>query len=262
MKNRFFFASLFVFFICSLAAATRAERGDGRGPSRSGPTSVEITISGRVTDFSGNPVEGAQVELKDDHFKNVASVLSGKDGGYKMKAAKGRYMALAAVKDYQVKSLEYWAWNVLAERDLEINARYDRLEVYAINAWRPQGGYPSLMIYFRPMSFVKVVQKVTKAGGMEALQKLPVIDIAPELSEAGIELTIDGKPARVLQINKVREATGLAQFMFGYVIQTPLPEKRSDRDYALINIALRDPTTGERGEGCLFFRRHDDSPAR
>ena len=84
MKNRFFFASLFVFFICSLAAATRAERGDGRGPSRSGPTSVEITISGRVTDFSGNPVEGAQVELKDDHFKNVASVLSGKDGGLYM----------------------------------------------------------------------------------------------------------------------------------------------------------------------------------
>jgi len=251
-----------MFFVCSLAAAARSEREDGRGPSQSAPTKAEITVSGRVTDFSGNPVEGAQVELKDDHFKNVVSAMSGKDGRYKMKAAKGRYMALAAVKDYQVKSLEYWAWNVLAEGDLEINPRYDRLEVYAINAWRPQGGYPSLMIYFRPMSFVKVVQKVTEAGGMAALQKLPVIDIAPELDEAGIELTIDGKPARVLQINKVREATGLAQYMFGYVIQTPLPEKRTDRDYALINVALHDSSTGERGEGCLFFRVQNDPKAK
>jgi hypothetical protein len=252
--KKYFFAVATVLLVVSLAATAPADRADGQGPSQAAPTKAEITISGRVTDFSGNPVEGAQVELKDDHFKNAASAVSGKDGRYKITAAKGRYMALAAVKDYQVKSLEYWAWNVLAERDLEINPRYDRLEVYAINAWRPQGGYPSLMIYFRPMSFVKVAQKVTEAGGMAALQKLPLIDIAPELDEAGIELTIDGKPARVLQINKVREATGLTQYMFGYVIQTPLPEKRTDRDYALINIALHDPSTGEKGEGCLFFR--------
>ena len=243
-----------LFFVVTQASTIPADRADRQDPPQAAAAKAEITISGRVTDFSGNPVEGAQVELKDDHFKNAAAAVSGKDGRYEIKAAQGRYMALAAVKDYQVKSLEYWAWNVLAERDLEINPRYDRLEVYAINAWRPQGGYPSLMIYFRPMSFVKVVQKVTEAGGMEGLQKLSVIDIAPELAEAGIELSIDGKPAKVLQINKVREATGLTQYMFGYVLQTPLPERRTDRDYALINIALHDPSTGERGEGCLFFR--------
>jgi hypothetical protein len=253
-QNRIFWAITLALSVSSLPAAVPAARGAGPDRSQSAAAKIEIKISGRVTDFSGNPVEGAQIELKDDHFKNAAAAVSGRDGRYEIKAAKGRYMALAAVKDYQVKSLEYWAWNVLAERDLEINPRYDRLEVYAINAWRPQGGYPSLMIYFRPMSFVKVVQKVTEAGGMEGLQKLPVIDIAPELSEAGIELSIDGKPAKVLQINKVREATGLAQYMFGYILQTPLPERRSDRDYALINIALHDPSTGERGEGCLFFR--------
>jgi len=249
-RKRNVFAIVLMVYVCALPTA----RGAVRNRSQSAAAKAEITISGRVTDFSGNPVEGAQIELKDDHFRNAATALSGKDGRYEIKAAKGRYMALAAVKDYQVKSLEYWAWNVLAERDIEINPRYDRLEVYAINAWRPQGGYPSLMIYFRPMSFVKVVQKVTEAGGMEALQKLSVIDIAPALDAAGIELSIDGKPARVLQISKVKEATGLSQTMVGYLIQTPLPEKRTDRDYVLINIALHDPSTGEKGEGCLFFR--------
>lgn len=252
--KRFLLALVAATLSSSLAAAPFARRFGGPDPSQAAPSKTEVLISGRVTDFSGQPVEGATVELKDDHFETAAGVLTGKDGKYQMKAARGRYMALAAVKDYQVKSLEYWAWNVLAENDLTIDARFDRLEVYAINAWRPQGGYPSLMIYFRPMSFVKVVQRVTEAGGMEGLQKLPVIDIAPELREADIELTIDGKPAKILRINKVKEATGPSQYMFGYLIQTPLPEKRAGRDYALIDIALHDPSTGERGEGCLFFR--------
>ena len=253
-RKRFLLALAAAALSGSLAAAPFTARLGGGDPSQAAPSKAEILISGRVTDFSGRPVEGATVELKDDHFENVASVLTGTDGRYKMKADRGRYMALAAVKDYQVKSLEFWAWNVLAETDLVIDARFDRLEVYAVNAWRPQGGYPSLMIYFRPMSFVKVVKRVTEAGGMEGLQKLPVIDIAPELGEADIELTIDGKPAKILRIYKVKEATGPSQYMFGYLIQTPLPEKKAGRDYALIDIALHDPSTGERGEGCLFFR--------
>jgi hypothetical protein len=42
----------------------------------------------------------------------------------------GMYIALTAVKDYSVKDLEYWAWNVPAFGELEINPRFDRLEVW------------------------------------------------------------------------------------------------------------------------------------
>jgi len=213
-----------------------------------------VKISGRVTDFEGRPIEGATIELKNSQFENAAEGVSDKDGRYSLTAPKGTYMALAAVKDYQVKSLEYWAWTVPAERDLEINPRFDRLEVYGINAWRPQGGLASYQIFFRPMSLTRTVKKVTEAGSMENLGTLLVIDIAPELSADDIQVTIDGQPVNVLQVNKVREAAGPNQYLFGYLIQVPLPEKKPVTEYFPITITLTDQATGEKGEGCLFFR--------
>jgi hypothetical protein len=213
-----------------------------------------VKIFGRVTDFNDQAIEGATVELKDVRFSNVAATNSGPDGRYSLVIPKGHYMALTAVKNYQARSLEYWAWNVPAVQEIEINPRFDRLEVYAINAWRPQGAYPSYQIYFRPMSLSAAVKKVTEAGGLEKFRNLPVMDIAPELGKSDIAVLIDGQPVNVLELNKVREASGLHQSMFGYLIQVTLPEKKTQREYSVITITLTDPVTGEKGEGCLFFR--------
>lgn len=239
--NRTAVACFFIASALSALAAGQAEPGT-------------VTISGQVTDFKGQPIEGASVELKDSRFETVAKAVSGKDGRYSLAAAKGQYMALLAVKDYQVKYLEYWAWAVPADRDLEINPRFDRLEVYAINAWRPQGGYPSYQIYFRPMSLTRVIKKVTEAGGMENLGKLPLLDIAPELTAKDILVTIDGQVVKILKVNKVREAAGPSQDMIGYVIQTELPESKKAGEYSLITISLTDVETGEMGEGSVFYK--------
>ena len=222
------------------------------GP-KGAPSGVTVKIGGRVTDFDGNPVDGATIELKNSRFENAAEGTSDKDGLYTLTAPKGIYMALAAVKDYRVKSLEYWAWTVPAERDIEINPRFDRLEVYGINAWRPQGGYKSYQIYFRPMSLTRTIKAVQAAGGMENLGKLAVIDIAPELTADDIQVAIAGQPVKVLQVNKVREASSPSQYLFGYLIQVPLPEKSPVAEYFPITIALIDRATGEKGEGCLYF---------
>jgi len=213
-----------------------------------------VKVSGRVTDFRNQPIEEASVELKNSRFETVAEAVSGKDGSYSLAAPRGNYMALAAVKDYQTKSLEYWAWGVPLNRDLEINPRFDRLEVYAINAWRPQGAYPSYQIYFRPMSLTRVAKKVTEAGGMDNLGKLPLLDIAPDLTVKDIAVTIDGEIVKVREVNKVREAAGPNQDLFGYIIQTDLPGKKTADEYSIITITLTDPETGEMGEGCLFFK--------
>jgi len=209
-------------------------------------------IFGRVTDFEGKHFEGATVFLKDAKFKDVATAKSDKDGRYLLIAPKGCYMALVAVKDYMVKYLEYWAWNVPVDRDLEINPRFDRMEVYAINAWRPQGGYSSYQIYFRPMSLSMTMTKIEEAGGMANFQKLPVIDIAPDLGKNDIKVSIDGQSANILDLNRVREAAGENQRMFGYLIQVTLPEKKPDKPYSIITITITDPVTGDKGEGCLF----------
>ena len=178
--------------------------GSGQARPEAAQAKTMVKITGRVTDFEGRPVEGAAVELKNSRFENAAEGVSDKDGRYALTVPRGTYMALASVKDYQVKSLEYWAWNVPAEQDLEINPRFDRLEVYGINAWHPHGGYPSYQIYFRPMSLTRTIKAVQDAGGMDNLGKLKVIDIAPELTADNIQVTIDGQPVTVLQLNKVR----------------------------------------------------------
>ncbi len=211
-------------------------------------------ISGRVTDFQNRPIEGAIVELKNSRFDTVAAAVSDADGRYSMSAPAGNYLALAAVKDYQTKYLEYWAWNVPLDRDIEIDPRFDRLEVYAMNAWRPQGGYPSYQIYFRPMSLARVIKKITESGGMEELGKLPVIDIAPDLAVKDIAVTIDGQAVKVLEVNRVREAAGPGQYMFGYVIQTELPKKPAIGEPVVITVTITDSETGEMGEGTLFFK--------
>ena len=235
-----------------LVFAAGATQGQAQAVQQKAPDTVRIF--GRVTDFDGRPIQGAMVELKNSRFDNAAEGVSDKDGRYSLTAPKGIYMALAAVKDYQVKSLEYWAWSVPAERDLEINPRFDRLEVYGINAWRTQGGYPSYQICFRPMSLTRTVKKVTEAGGMENLSKLPVMDIAPELAVDDIQVTIDGQPVKVFQVDRVREASGPNQYLFAYVIQVGPPEKKRATEYVPIMITIIDRATGEKGEGCLFFR--------
>lgn len=241
-RNGWIVAALLAFAVSGFAAVA----GEAEGT---------VTISGRVTDFKGAAIEGAMVALKDDRFDDVAAAQTGADGRYSLTVPAGHYMALIAVKDYQVKSLEFWAWSVPAVRDLEIDPRFDRLEVYALNAWRPQGAYPSYQIYFRPMSLSRVGRLIMAEGGLENLSKLPVVDIAPPLDKDDIEISIDGQDVEVLEVNRIREASGPGRVMFGYVIQTDLPKKPADGEYSVIRVTITDPETKEMGEGWLYVRR-------
>jgi len=70
------------------------------------------------------------------------------NGFYKLRVPNGGYLALMACKDYKIKNLEYWAWNMPAFKDLEINSQIDGLVIYAMNCLIPQTQIPSWMIYF------------------------------------------------------------------------------------------------------------------
>ncbi len=234
----------------ALAALPAAEAG-----AQTAAPAPRARIFGHVRDFSGQPIEGATVELKTARFENAAETVSAADGSYALTAEAGMYIALAAVKDYQVSKLEYWAWNVPAFGEVRIDPRFDRLEVYGLNAWRPQGGFPSYEIYFRPMSLTMTIDVVTKAGGMDKIGGLSFIDIAPALEAKDIAVKIDGQSVEVLRVNKVREASGPAQALYGYLIQTPLPKAPGTGDWIIIDVTVNDPATGEKGEARLYLAR-------
>jgi hypothetical protein len=225
----------------------------GQQTSASFEDSASLHISGIVTDFEGTPIEGAAVELKRTDFQSAYRCLSDAQGKYHLSVEPGSYIALTAIvmEDYATKKLEYWAWNIPAFRDLEINPRYDRIEVYAMNAWRPQGALPSLQVYFRPMT----LQRVVNQGGVAALKTAKLIDVAPDLTHEDIVAAIGGQPVAVLEVNKVLEAAPNDQSIFAYLIQIALPEKQPDTDYWRVSLTITDPATGEMGEGLLFWEK-------
>jgi Carboxypeptidase regulatory-like domain len=216
---------------------------------------AQATIRGRVTDFEGRPIAGADVYLMTAAFDRAAKAATAADGSYTITAEAGTYMALTAIKDYMTKSLEYWAWNVPAFGELEINPRFDRLEVYALNAWRPQGGYPSLQVYFRPMSFLRTKAAIAKAGGEGKLNELPLLDISPRLEAKDILVKIGGEVVDVIRVNPVKEAAGPGRDINAYLIQTTLPKTAGKGDWVVIDVTLTDAESGEKGEGRLYMAK-------
>lgn len=228
----------------------------------------KIKIFGKVTDFERTPLRDAVVEIKNTHFKAIHRTYTNSAGEYEISVEKGLYIALMAYKDYKTKYLEYWAWNVPAYQDLQIDPRIGGLEVYAMNAFKPQGAYPSLFIYFRPMS----LKRWHDFESRKDIKKTDVIDISPDLSKDCIEVKINKKPVKILELNRVEEYAGGINSIIAYLAQLTMPkrsliaylikaifpmreaESRETLEYTRIDIAIRDLQTGEKGAGCLFWK--------
>lgn len=210
-------------------------------------TSESINISGIVTDFENNTIDSVDIMLMNEKFQPIYKTISNLNGEYQLNVKKGLYLGLFSCKDYKTKNLEYWAWNIPAYQDLKINPQIDGLEVYAVNAFIPQGALPSFIIYFRPMSLKRFKNMSNKKN--QAFNT-----IAPNLSKEDIVITINGESVELLEINKVRESVGKNQYMESYLIQTGLPENFNSSDYVKICITLKDSKTNEKGAACLFWK--------
>jgi len=205
----------------------------------------KVKIFGTVKDYKGRPIDSANVLLLNESFNPTHQTISDDDGKYSIEVSKGNYFGMAVVnmKHYGKTRLEYWAWNIPVDGDIEINPRYQKMEVYALNAFRPQGAYPSYIIYFRPMSLTKS-------------QENQVEDIAPDLEKSEIDVEINGENVEIYSVQKVKEYNedkdGNADYMSGYLLQTALPKQFHD-DAQRFRVVLKDRETGDKGEAIYFL---------
>jgi len=211
-----------------------------------------VTITGRVTDFAGAPLAGADVALLTHQFAEQAKTTTDRDGRYSLEVVRGARGHLFACRDYQKQNLEFWAWNLEADHDLVIDARVHRLELYAMNAFVPQGGTPSWLVYFRPMSLTRATEFLAnpESGG-------GVVDIAPALVAGEVSATVDGVAAPVLEISRVLEAGGSdtgGRPLVAYLIQIAAPEGGPGSATRKICVELHDSELEESGEGCVFWK--------
>lgn len=232
-----------------------------------------VRVSGRVTDFSGIPVDSALVRVLDRNFNAQFISYSDNNGNFSMEVKKGNYNCIYATKvsEYRKTKLEYWAWNVSIFEDMVINPQYDTMEIYGISIIEPPvTPHETYMIYFRPMSLSKIIKLIEsqdvdkksfeKIAKAEDLLK-PVVDnlynIAPnKITADELSIKINGFDSKVVNIERVKEyARGM--YMYGYFVQVlkPIEIKNMDLEFDKISIVLMSSETNEMGLGEAFIKR-------
>jgi len=189
-----------------------------------------MKIYGYVKSKSGDTIDGAVVELKNDCFETIYKTTSDKFGYYEITAEAGIYPFLVAVKDYAKDNLEYWCQNIDLSSDIKLDVSFDRIEIYGLHVFKVRGGYPSLMIYFRPMSLDKF-----QAGEQ---------DISPDIKT--INITIDGQKSEIYTQSKVEEFIG-DRNVTAYLIQTSI----TSNHWNILSVEMRD-THGNYGKADIF----------
>ena len=191
------------------------------------------SISGRVTDYNGLPVDSCSVIIYNPDFSEALETLSDTDGYYRLDSVpEGRYAAVAAmrVNEYprmqQVPlddmKLEFWAWNVILDNDLTLNIRYDKMELYGTKAFLEYGGRQELLIYTRPMSVTKVIHDPNYMD-KSAMEKNTNVTVAPQYID--FEVYVDGKSIDIMSVQHLSlpNANGNSINDDCYLIQTHLP---------------------------------------
>ena len=220
-----------------------------------------ITISGKVFDFDGNPIDSCWVALLHEDFNTAYETISNETGHYVLSGVeKGRYLCMYAIrlKEYPTANavpkedmrLEFWAWNVIADKDLTINPRYHRLELYGTYAFKT---YAGLMIYTRPMSLGKFLDYTKDVVADDySSEKVANISVKPEHFE--VKVFFDEQPLIVNSVQSVDEFGGDGQMTItGYIIQTDLLVEKPDKPYVIIRVEATNTEKNEKGVNLFFY---------
>ena len=212
-----------------------------------------IKILGRVTDFNDKPISNCAVMLMDGHFNAIDSVVTDRPG---------KYMALTAIKwdEYvrfsklpeQDRRLEFWAWNIIADKDLTINPRYHRLELYGTTAFCPTGTN-ALMVYTRPMSATEAMKYDEK---LYRDNNNGVLDYSVKLEDFKVQAFIDDKEVKIRHIENMTEQYG-NQKMGAFLLMLDYNVLHDDRTVHEIRITAENIKYNEKGENIFFFQNSD-----
>jgi len=194
-----------------------------------------IKISGKVTDYKGNPVDSCTVLIYNPDFSEAYETVSNSEGDYSLDSIpKGRYAAIAAMRineyprELQVApedmKLEFWAWNVIADRDITLNIRYGKLELYGTTAFLEYGGRQEMLIYTRPMSVTKVIAYQNFVNKADA-EKNSIVTVDPQYMS--FEVYVDGKPLEIYSVQPLKMKDIVGNSVGDdtcYLLQVQLPQ--------------------------------------
>lgn len=223
-----------------------------------------VTISGKVTDYKGNPVDSCTVLIYNPDFSEAFETFSDVHGCYALDSIpKGRYAAIAAmrVNEYprllqvapEDMKLEFWAWNVIADRDITLNIRYDKLELYGTTAFLEYGGRREMLVYTRPMSVTKVIAYQNFVDKADA-EKNSIVTVEPQYMS--FEVYADGKPLEIYSVQPLtmQDKGNSAGNDTCYLLQVELPQDIYNRSTPYeIRVVGHNSQYDEHGESVYYL---------
>ena len=194
-------------------------------------------VTGIISDKDGKAMNNVSVVLMNENFEEMTSTMTNEEGEYCLNTEANYYPFMTAFKDYKEKYLEFWCQNINLNKDIVINGSIDKLEIYGLHCFRILGAYPSLTVYFRPMS----LEKYNKGE----------VDISPNITNDSIKAFINNEVVKILKVNKIKEYCGEIS-LTAYLMQVSLPETLLSKNENLLDIQILD-LDGYFGQALIFF---------
>ena len=237
-----------------------------------------VTIQGRVTDFDGNPIDSCSVMWQTPSFDSKMEVLTDSQGHYSARIPRGKYQSMAAIRmdtyPHTAKEgipetdqrLEFWCWDLIADRDTTIDIRYHRMEAYGLRVFQIPGGMPTYQIYVRPMSLTRFQRSMKESEAVhgqdvsqvrqEAAQKnAKESSLAPSADQLKATVWIDGEKVTVLMTQEIKEYYSADEYGKAYLLTVDRPKRVTSFPYRVFKVELEDLGNGDRGEGLYYMEK-------
>lgn len=149
--------------------------------------------------------------------------------------------------------LDFWAWNVIADRDITLNIRYGKLELYGTTAFLEYGGRREMLIYTRPMSVTKVIAYQNFVDKADA-EKNSVVTVDPQYMS--FDVYVDGEPLEIYSVQPLTmiDKGNSAGNDTCYLLQVELPQNiySHDKPYE-IRVVGHNSQYDEHGESVYYL---------
>ena len=158
------------------------------------------TISGKTTDFQGNPFPSAVVFQRKFFGGKTPSigVWSNKNGEYSVTIPTGKYGSFYVDDNsYNVSTLENWSWNMNVIRDEIHDFKIGNGEVYNLFVAEEKDNF---VITFRPM-VLPTVKKIETFINIDD-EKYLLLDIQPNIEKQDLSVLINGNKIHVVSLEK------------------------------------------------------------
>jgi hypothetical protein len=104
------------------------------------------------------------------------------------------------------------------DADQKLDFKVGTGEVYNLNVWSNNGGAKTYFLSFRPMSIHLFHNMGKKATVTVEGKEYTLVEVVPHLEEKDISITVNGKPATILSLQRYYEI-GLGIAMPAYILQ-------------------------------------------